>query len=496
MTDRIAWFVIPTCDRVSELQRAIESYWKCVKAHGHSLKFFIADNSSKPDTQKANKAMLKALAASNGICIYYAGPDEKMDFCKSCDSRVPQSVVHFALFGEPSIGPAMGANRNAALVHTVGSMMLSADDDTVCNTSRMKGSKPDSILRYQSTHNATEILLFDNREAAIRAVESTEVDVIGEHESMLGRAFPTVKGAPRTILGRVIDSGLKSQHGYEAWGVIRVTSSGIIGDSGFGSARGLLLWNEPKTRENIFESIVHMQSVLDCREVVRQARRPTLAKSGECLATVMGFDNRRMLPPFFPTLRGEDNLFGSMLNCNDLHSLVAYLPFVTLHAPPMTRRNAHVTLNVINLCEVIGAFCTMWARACEYTDPENRLKSLGRYLVAIGSMPDDDFELAVTEVLEVRASHLIHYLEHLSRQCLSRPPEWTTLIQAQINLLRTRNSCAPIPLSSQGCETPAARLRHLINSYGALLTWWVPLRETAIELANAGTLVGKPVLDL
>ena len=51
------------------------------------------------------------------------------------------------------------------------------------------------------------------------------------------------------------------------------------------------------------------------------------------MTTFFGFDNRLLLPPFFPVQRNADGIFGLVLQkCVD-GSRVAFLPSVLLHAP-------------------------------------------------------------------------------------------------------------------------------------------------------------------
>ena len=485
-TSNISWLVIPTCDRVLELHRAILSFGTSIIKYGHSLNIFVSDNSRVPTAQRENRDLLTALASSHNLRIYYAGYDEKVDFCKLCDSRIPSEVTRFALLGQHGVIPAMGANRNATLLQTVGNTALSADDDTEWITGRAKGSKTGRGAIFSRSSNVAEITAFEDRAAAVEEVSFSDIDVITEHESMLGTAFPVRNGS----LGH---SGLVGNSTF----TVRLTSNGVVGDSGFESQKGVICWEEPATRKRMFKSDRSARLALETREVVRQVRRRTVARGGECLATVMGFDNREVLPPFFPHFRGEDNLFGLMLGCCDVTSVIGYLPFVVVHAPPEHRHSPPTNLAVVNVCEIIGWLCIMWARCCEYNDVRSRLRSLGRFLTGIASMPVEDFEAALREVLEMRSRHLTLQLEQQIRVAFL-PDVWKSAIQGAIESL-TKNSISnviamePRKVEAKTTLVSSTLIREVTLSYGELLKWWIPLLEVARDLANAGMGVGNPV---
>jgi hypothetical protein len=221
-----------------------------------------------------------------------------------------------------------------------------------------------------------------------------------------------------------------------------------------------------------------------------------VARNGECLATVMGFDNREVLPPFFPLLRGEDNLFGLMLACCDATSLIGHLPFVVIHAPPGQRRHSATTIEVVSVCELIGWLCLMWSRGCEFNDIKSRLVSLGRFLTGTASLPREDFESGLCEVLEIRSRHLTQQLEQYIRVSFL-PDVFKASIKREIDSLTKNPTFNVTAVEPRGALHPNATrrsgtlIKDLILKYGQLLKWWIPLLEVAQELANTGMRVGK-----
>ena len=74
-------------------------------------------------------------------------------------------VIEFALFDPEGCGMTAGANRNALLLHSVGDMVLSVDDDTVCSVAESPRLRDG--LALSSGANPTDFRFFPDREAAV-----------------------------------------------------------------------------------------------------------------------------------------------------------------------------------------------------------------------------------------------------------------------------------------------------------------------------------------
>ncbi len=113
--------------------------------------------------------MLSELAAGSGVEVFYAGAEEKLRYAEALTGGdgIPPDVARFALFGpRHAVAPTMGANRNAILLQTRGSLLLSADDDTVCRLGRAQGTSTSDVLRVGSHGLPAETWFFETRAAA------------------------------------------------------------------------------------------------------------------------------------------------------------------------------------------------------------------------------------------------------------------------------------------------------------------------------------------
>jgi hypothetical protein len=91
------------------------------------------------------------------------------------------------------------------------------------------------------------------------------------------------------------------------------------------------------SRERLIASPNAYRSAFRSREVLRTVRRPTVSAGPFCMTTFLGFDNRLLLPPFFPVQRNADGVFGLVLQKCVNGSHVGFLPSVLLHRPVAPR---------------------------------------------------------------------------------------------------------------------------------------------------------------
>ena len=125
---------IPTRNRPEALARSLASYVQCSKRYRRSLQFRVCDQSDDAEVQAANVKTLAAIAQEHGVVVHYASEREKRGFAGDLAqvSGVSPDIIDFALFNEQRFACAVGANRNALLLSSVGELTVQVDDDTVC----------------------------------------------------------------------------------------------------------------------------------------------------------------------------------------------------------------------------------------------------------------------------------------------------------------------------------------------------------------------------
>ena len=150
---------------------------------------------------------------------------------------------------------------------------------------------------------------------------------------------------------------------------------------------------------------------LTSREVLRLVRRPRIGRTTAWNTTAIGYDNRELLPPFVPLLRGEDLLFGHTLRLCFSNSFVSDLPWAIV---PMHRKRGfsqqtywksqrpRLALGCnLAACMTSKSFWPGLGNGAE------RLRGLAQHLVELGSMSLSDFEEHVrTGIWQILSGHI------------------------------------------------------------------------------------------
>jgi hypothetical protein len=497
-SNRIEWLAIPTHRKQTELSRAIRSYVTHMQKFGRQPRLIITS-----DAEDDSRSVVSRLSEELSFQAWYAGPCDKISFAKSLcrDGNVPANTVRFALFGE-GYGITTGANRNAVLLHTVGSRVLSVDDDTLCRPGLVpqESAAPD-LLRYACGHDPAEIWCFDEVNDAVQHVNCSQLDILTEHERFLSKWIGQVVmegwavGGASSLDGmcpHVIDRIIRGS------GSIRTTYNGSVGDSGFHSDFGIVAHWSPSTRERLMSSKSYSR-VLESRAVLRQSIATTITHdvcSG--IGMFVGLDNVDLLPPFFPNYRGQDRLFALLLAKCDSDAFAAHLPFTLDHLPISTRVYADERDREIRVADAVNSIISAWQGSIGIKSTADKLISLGHHLNSIGKLPVGEFTELVQTLLAGRASSLaLHCETLLSRYGHCYPEYWVQdlrrRVESIVDALPAGLRFADVGPSFSTPQDTVMRLQTLIAQFGDLLIWWPTILQRAAELRGEGVELARPV---
>jgi hypothetical protein len=480
-----------THDRVASLVGSVESYLANGRRHARPSEFVIMDDSAGHQTGPRARPALRDLPTAAGQIIRFAGLEEKKRFATSLvrESSVPRPVVDFALFGDTRCGLLTGANRNTLLLDTVDTMVVGADDDTLARTASAP-ERQDPVV-FSPEYEPREFWFFPDRRAALEAVPPIETDVLAAHEQFLGRTLDDV--------GLV--TGLRSAAGE---GRIVITLPGLVGDSGMGAPHDLLTL-AGASRARLLASQAAYRSALRSREVLRAVRQPTIAASAFCMTTFFGFDNRLLLPPFFPVARNSDGIFGLMAQRTVEGSHVAFLPWVLLHAPREPRAfkgdEAWTGPDRVRMADILIASILVYesGEAGRVAGGYGAgLRRLGTYLRDLAQLKIDEFEAFVTSAQRLRNLTLAARLETRLSEYGASPAFWADDARKSIDWLRRsaagQNYIVPRDVGETGDVDGTRRLaRQLVAQFGSLLEAWPTLVEATRHLRANGCRVSEPV---
>jgi hypothetical protein len=415
-------------------------------------------------------------------------------------------VVDFALFGAEGCRQTYGANRNALLLHGVGDLVFSADDDTICQVGT--APQPAPGVACVAGRDPAEYWFFPDREATLRAVDIEDRDILALHEMLLGRRSGAILPRPSPDSAPAADEASPSLRRLRSPATtVAVTFNGLFGDCGWGAPFGW--WNAPlgylllddASHERLVRSAPEYRSACTSRELLRVVRRPTLSDAACSMSTFAGFDHRRPLPPFMPVQRGSDIIFGATLwrCCGD--RCAGHVPAALLHDPVPARRFApgeivrtasgFDTAKMILLCLAEGE------ADCDGPEAGDSMVATGRRLMEIGGQSAPDFAAFLRERMAGVNERLAAQLEDRLGACGATPAFWASDVRRYVSILRqaTRRDDYAVPLDlvdGRGFAEARVLAQHLVVKFGELLCWWPAMVETARQLRDRGERLATP----
>jgi len=442
----------------------------------------VTDDAPTTEAQDQTRAALQVLEKHAGAQIRYAGRREKNRFAEALarESAVPLEIIRFALFGDNRCALSTGANRNSLLLDTIDALVLSVDDDTLCRIA----TPPDEedAPAFFSGYDPTEFWFFADHASAIESISFVDVDVLGCHEELLGNE-----------IGDVDDPS--------AGGRVAITLSGLVGDSGMASPRYYLCL-AGASRDRLVASPDAYRSAFRSREVLRASRRPTIGTGPFCMSTFFGFDNRLLLPPFFPVQRNSDGIFGIVLQKCVERSHVAFLPSALLHVPPAPRRfepdEIWTDAESVRIADIVIACAFAYEAGDSHVTDATRLVELGRHLRRLGSLKLLDFEAHVRSRQQYRTLALITVLQSQLQTYGAAPGFWSDDVKRMIERISkattAENYIVPRDLRQGRDAEEARRLsQELVAKFGELLAAWPAIVAAATRLRANGCRLTDPI---
>ncbi len=489
---RIGWI---TRDRTNSLLRSLESAVVMSEKLGRPIAFTIIDDSSSAETSKQLQIRLKEIVRDKSLQVLYAGDEERRQFALELaryvgPNELIQDAIHFALHNEEGMEFAPGVNRNALLISTIGEMFIHADDDTIFQFSIQENTLDE--LEISSVFDPTDKYFYGDREELLANISTETLDCIAYHEKLLGKrvgeCLPESDGLLHLEeIGRLLAFILQGGGGQ-----VRATMTGICGDSGLRQP-GMLLYLTGEVRERVMSNESLYREALLTREVDRKAQRFTISEGSFFMMPNIGLDNREILPPFFPTSRNSDGLFGATLRSCLNEALIGYLPIGVYHDPPGSRHFAAEELTQIsnNMADLVILLVLSFRYSHEIKNINDRFRSLGDYLKRVGSLEEKAFTEFVKTRRLTETSQNIQHLYLLLETYSGSPDFWCDDVLNRIETLRTyaQSEYIDIPtvlFTDREPKEARALCRRLIRQFGELLYWWPEIIEAAKELQDSG----------
>jgi hypothetical protein len=296
-------FAIPTC-RLRDVGEAVESYDRNFAHYGHTLRIVVFDDSS---TGLHERYFPRLASIKTRNQLSYVGPAEKAAL-KAMLAEKLGDASRTALVGE-LFRPSYGGNRNFTLLYSLGSLLVSADDDMrpyALVDDDGPGLEGNEVCRGKVvTAGAAP------RERRSFDVLSAFLDALGKPESSLSPDYArgellidtATDLETNTTRDFTRDNKLLVQGGeVQADAVVKMAQTFRSGTNDIDALDfiELFLSNEEQTSLDTLADVY----------VLGRFRPAVTNKNWRMDCGVAAYDNMSGLPPFFPTrLRFEDYIY-------------------------------------------------------------------------------------------------------------------------------------------------------------------------------------------
>ena len=504
---RIEWIAMPTSGRATCVERAVASYASNLAAFDRQCSVFIADDCGDQATgTEFRNTSVSLVRDRTQLPVVYAGREQKQAFAVllSDGGRIPPAVIDYLLGGTGYSTRHPGANRNAILLQTLGCMVLSVDDDTVCDVGRVPETSSGGDVFVAGHERPEETWCVPEQKDALAFVTPTALDVLGEHESFLGKPLSsivraTVSAGRHVNLDGMCGHFLTSLLGGS--GRISITSNGAAGDSGFHTDLGLISHHSSNTRSRIQNLSGGYADVVKSRKIVRQSLRATVTHS-DALSVGMflgldnrGLDARTLLPPFMPDFNNEDGVFARTVAVCGGDSYAAHLPFTLVHAPPTDRNYADDQGVRFRMSDVM-LWCTSAWRSVPQGGSLHPVSSLGAWFQELALLPITELAEVLTVFACSHRSAQIETLENMLAEDGYMPVHWAEDIGGRIEAMRHASEydfSMPSDLLLNGTDEAMPAIQAVLAAYGRLLEWWPAITQRAAVLAGDGIRLGRRI---
>lgn len=494
--DRTTTFII-TCDRPAAIERLLDSVLRSARLSRQQA-LWIVDDSRDPENATANSELVAKFNLSSPLTARYLGPAQQDQLLADLVAAMPgaEGGIRFLLERERwSRFKTYGRARTLCLLASVGERCIIMDDDVICaalgsphqtpgfNFSN-GGIQADFYASADAWHERTRLLEFDPMAGHGRLLGMNLSQALRE----LGRSGDGAAALRPEDLRGV--SAALFQH-YRADTPILVTQSGTLGDPGTGSNAWLVQLERPSINR-MLAAPGGLATALATRQCWLGQDSPTFSKLA-VMSQVTGLDNRHSLPPYFPILRGEDQLFGIMLDFLHPNSTVLEYDWAVPHLPLETRSGNPQGDSCVPRggLQLLGAFLSELRPADPAVSFETRLELLAARLQELSEY--------ATEVLTARFRVGLAKSQALSLQTLGDriadsgklDGAWEQLLQRHhqdaVTALQEQPELADLPGLPAAItnEQVAQYIRDFASGYAAALRAWPGMRELAPGLLAA-----------
>lgn len=486
---------ILTWERPQALERLLESIaTNCDTEKLHRL--YVIDDSRQTDNINKNKALTEQFVSRIDAPLQYFGQDEQQALRDKLAQQLPQHKNAINFLANQSRWKdhwTAGLARNLALLLSCGRRLVMMDDDAVCDL--YEPPRPNVEITFSDTPREAEF--FNNDQEWGHLHQPINPDPINRHMQCLGLTFSeamnVLEGQNHLKAGGFNNATALQLRELLPESKVLVTECGSLGCPGTGNNTWLPDM-APASLKHMLKSAEKTEQALKTRKVWSGRNQPHFSPRSN-MSQMTGFDNRQMLPPYLPIIRGQDRLFGYMLDFIHPTSVTLDYPWSVPHLPMPDRQWRDRDLNFTPTDSFPMFFIEQIIEhrsACHSDSSEDRLTSLSAWFKDLATTDAGFLSSMYRDSRLQHDSQRLQQLTHLLSKNEKAPVNWKNYLRNGISQLNTDLDLASrndfvikgIPATMETDEL-IVFWKNVWADFASALLAWPQIRDAATEVVSS-----------
>lgn len=485
---------IITWERPEALGRLLKSiHTNCKTDAYHQL--YVIDDSREPDNIDKNRELIAKFALDTKRSIQYFGQTQQQSLLENISRQLPEHEEAIRFLADQSRWHdqwTSGLARNIALLLSSGRRLVMLDDDTVCDVHDPERSRPDITF----SNKPREADFYSDQQEWASRKAPLNPDPIARHLQCLGMSFSealNVLGQGNLKAAGFAQANATMTADLQADSPVLMTECGSLGCPGTNSNT----WLPDMAQTSIDRMLASPQkttNALHSRMVWAGRSQPHFSPLPN-MSAIAGFDNRQLLPPYFPILRGEDRLFGFLLKFIFPTAVALDYPWAVPHLPIPQREWQDKDRNFTPGASFPLFFSEQIPEnslLCHAETPVQRLNALAAFFGDLAAASDEALITTHRDAVLANLSAQLSKLGKLLASTGSKSEEWKDYLEQGIEQLGKAFAEASLedyqlkgqPRSLEGAEL-IAFWKTSWGGFAAALEAWPEIREAAAEIMGS-----------
>ena len=480
---------ILTCDRPEALKRLLNAIQQQVLPQQVEA-LFVIDDSRHSANSASNARTIESARPSIQIPTHHINLGARTALISHLKDNLPKdshdSVDFFLARSYWGTTPTYGLARNLALLLSVNYRALVMDDDILPQA--LTPPLPTKDLSFD-TPNGREAVFYKSAQDMQQHALVADFSPLTAMLQSLGQPLNQLLSAK--LIGANALKGLDGRltTSFDGASRVHLSQCGTWGDPGTADSGWIFFQTEASIKQ-LLDNTSEPEDLLAERANWLGYRGTTISSYGT-MSQLTGLNHCALLPPYLPAGRGEDILFGVMLQRLHPESAVSNEGWAVPHLPIENRagRNQLTPLSVSASIASLIDWLGRPPRDEAGISPETRLDMLADEISRLSEMSPQVLEdIVQKQLLSKRASLLSRCVNHLDAiprlGNLPGTPQWQNFLeQSRDNLVNQIQSQEPHPVADalKHAKSDFETLRRRGSDFAKAIKAWPEICKAAEE---------------